>query len=108
MVSIFVVRHKQPKDVPFTKSISAKEVQGRTYQNTCKLTTLVVIICMSTLYYGLCLSMISAVSRKAFTVYFGNWAGESSTIGLLIGFFPIGGAFGAVSARLFINYFTRR
>lgn len=75
MVNIFLVRHKQPKDVPFTKSASAKEFQGRTYQNTCKLTTMVVIICMSTLYYGLCLSMISAVSAKALAAYFGAWAG---------------------------------
>lgn len=108
MVSIFVVRHKQPKDVPFTKSATAKDIQGRKYQNTLKLTMLVVVICMSTLYYGLCLSMISAVSPKAYKEYFGDWAGESSTIGLLIGFFPIGGALGAVSARLFITCFTRK
>lgn len=103
-----MVRHKQPKDVPFTKSASAKEVKGKTYQNTCQLTCIVVVICMSTLYYGLCLSMISAVNAKVLAAYFGSWAGESSTIGLLIGFFPIGGAFGAVSGRLFIKYLTRK
>lgn len=108
MVNIFVVRHKQPKDIPFTKSPSNKNIVGAKYQNTCKLTTIVVIICMSTLYYGLCLSMISAVSSPVIGAYFGSWAGQSSTIGLLIGFFPIGGAVGAVCSRLFIKYLTRK
>lgn len=75
MVSIFLVRHKQPKDAPFTKSVPVHTVKGKTYQNTCQLTAIVVIICMSTLYYGLCLSMISAINPKALAAYFGEWAG---------------------------------
>lgn len=108
MVNIFLVRHKQPKDVPFTKSPSTKTITTVKYKDTCKLTTMVALICMSTLYYGLCLSMISAVSAGVIGTYFGSWAGQSSTIGLLIGFFPIGGAIGAVSSRIFIKYFTRK
>jgi hypothetical protein len=75
MTAIFLVKHKQPKDVPFTKTASTKDFSGVKYQNTCKLTVIVVIICMSTLYYGLCLSMISAVNAKAYKIYFGDWAG---------------------------------
>lgn len=108
MVNIFVVRHKQPQDVPFTRSQSYHSIKHDKYQNTGKLTSIVILICMSTLYYGLCLSMISAINSTILKKYFGEWAGETSTIGLLIGFFPIGGAIGALSGRFFIKYFTRK
>jgi len=69
------------------------------YQRTAHLTAIVIIICMSSLYYGTCLSMISAINRKILTAKFGEWSGEEGTEGILIGFFFIGGAFGAVSAK---------
>lgn len=69
---------------------------------------MVFIIFMSTFYYGLCLTMISAVSPKALQESFGPWAGETATIGLLIGFFPIGGALGAIISKIFLKYFTRK
>lgn len=75
MAKIFVVRHKQPKDIPFKNSPNVKLVEGPKYQNTKYLTLIVIIICFSTLYYGLCLSMISAISPKILAKYFGTWAG---------------------------------
>lgn len=64
MAKLFVVRHNQPKDIPFKKSPSVKLVSGPKYQNTKYLTACVIVICFSTLYYGLCLSMISAINAK--------------------------------------------
>lgn len=71
MVNVFLVRHKQPKDLPFQKSPSAQLFADKKYYNVCKLTTLVFLICMSTLYYGLCLSMISAVSSVSLAHSYG-------------------------------------
>lgn len=75
MTNLFPVRHRQPEDVPFQKSQSTKEIKDVTYQNVCHLTFIVIAICMSTLYYGLCLSMSSAVPASIYKKYFGNWAG---------------------------------
>lgn len=105
---LFPVKHRQPEDVPFEKSKSSKDIQTVKYQNVGHLTAIVISICFSTFYYGLCLSMSSAVPAKIYKTYFGAWAAETQTQGLLIGFFPIGGAIGAVCARFFIKYFTRK
>jgi hypothetical protein len=43
--------------------------------NTFKVTVIVILICMSTFYYGLCLNMISAINSTVLKKYFGDFAG---------------------------------
>ena len=104
----FQVRHKQPEDVPFRKPTTETHIELIKYQNTGKLTFLVVVICMSSLYYGTCLSMVSAINRDILTDQFGEWAGDEGNEGILIGFFFIGGAIGAIVAKFAAERFTRR
>lgn len=75
MGSIFVVKHKQPKDIVFKKSGTHEEMKTPKYKNTAKLTFMVIVICISTMYYGFCLNMISAVSSQSLSYSFGAWAG---------------------------------
>lgn len=99
---------EQPKDVPFTRSEASQKYIGVRYQNNGYLTAIVIFICFSAIYYGYCLSFISAVGHDAYVHYFGKWAGESSTYGWLIGCFPLGGAIGSGCARLLIKFLSRK
>jgi predicted MFS family arabinose efflux permease len=108
MGNIFQLKYQQPKDVPFEKREAALEIGKKKYQNVGKLTAIVACICMGAFYYGITLSMSSAVSSNVYKAYFGEWASQTLIIGWLVGLYHIGGAFGALLARLLIRPFTRR
>ena len=99
---------QQPKDIPFKKSEASQKYIGVRYQNNNYLTAIVITICFSAIYYGYCLSLVSAVNHDIYVQYFGKWAGESSTLGWLIGCFPLGGAVGSATARLLLKLLSRR
>lgn len=63
---------------------------------------------MSTFYYGITLSMTSAITPAVYRKHFGEWASNNFTIGWLVGTYHIGGAAGALLARKFMKYLTRR
>jgi hypothetical protein len=98
----------QPKDIPFTRSENSQKYIGVRYQNNNYLTAIVVFICFSAIYYGYCLSFVSAIAHHDWEHFFGKWAGQSSTLGWLIGCFPLGGAIGSGLARLFIKLASRK
>lgn len=52
--------------------------------------------------------MVSAINRDILTDQFGEWAGDEGNEGILIGFFFIGGAIGAIVAKFAAERFTRR
>jgi hypothetical protein len=52
--------------------------------------------------------MVSAINRDILTEQFGEWAGEEGNEGILIGFFFIGGAIGAIAAKFMAEHLTRR
>jgi hypothetical protein len=108
MGNIFQLKYQQPKDVPFEKRDANADKTKKKYQNVGKLTAIVSCICMGAFYYGITLSMTSAVSSAVYKVYFGEWASQTLIIGWLVGLYHIGGAVGALFARLLIRPFTRR
>jgi hypothetical protein len=66
MGNLFKVQYQQPKDVPFEKSLENQTIHKTKYQNVGHLTLIVMLICMSTFYYGITLSMTSAITSKVY------------------------------------------
>ncbi len=83
-------------------------IQPKTYQNTCHLIVIVIFLCFSSFYFGFSLAYLSSVQSTTLALYFGPAAGKSSTIGGLIGGLPIGAAFGALCAPIFMRLFSRK
>lgn len=52
--------------------------------------------------------MTSAITPAVYRKHFGEWASNNFTIGWLVGTYHIGGAAGALLARKFMKYLTRR
>jgi hypothetical protein len=71
MGNLFKVKYQQPKDVPFEKSIENQGIKKDQYQNVGHLTVIVIFICMSAFYYGITLSMTSAITSAVYKQWFG-------------------------------------
>ncbi len=78
------------------------------YQNVGKLRVKIMIVCLSTFYFGYCLNYLSIISSSTMIEFFGSESQQSTVKGFLIGVLSLGAALGAFIAPFFMKCLTRR
>lgn len=77
-------------------------------KNFCRLTCIIIIISLSSFYFGFSLTYLETISDAVLIEFYGNVIEESGTRPVLTGAMPIGAIFGSLFANILMKRFTRR
>lgn len=92
-----------------TNELEIKNIDNSiNYKNVPKLVFVCSILCLSSFYFGYCLTYISTINPHILATYFGQNAGEETVIGILIGSLVVGAAAGALITPFLLGFLSRK